>query len=376
MAVVARAAPSLMRTGSAGARLLSTSAPRSAIYSNICETIGSTPVVRINRIAPAGVNLYVKVEKTNPSGSIKDRAALGIIEAAERSGELKPGGTVIEATSGNQGIAMAMVCAQRGYRFVSCMAQIYSVERRKIMRMYGAKVVLTPAKLAGAGMIAKARELAAKHGWYYTAQFENEAQAGYHAQTTGSEILQDFAGLRLDYFVTGYGSGGTFQGVAKMIKAARPETQVVLSETNTAAMIASGESQERRDDGSAASIHPAWHGNAIQGWGPSFIPLLAEQGMQKGFADRLITVSAAEGDETARQMARQEGIFCGTSGGATVASAIKLCNDVPKGSTVLAIVPDTAERYLSTDLFAEIDVDMDAAELEISKSTPYAQLGE
>mmetsp|Transcript_24401 Transcript_24401/g.72766 ORF Transcript_24401/g.72766 Transcript_24401/m.72766 type:complete len:377 (+) Transcript_24401:70-1200(+) len=374
MAAAGRVLPTFGRVGAGGARWLSTSAPRRTLYANICETIGSTPVVKINRIAPAGVNLYVKIERGNPSGSIKDRAALGIIEAAERTGKLKPGGTVIEATSGNQGIAMAMVCAQRGYGFVSCMAELYSVERRKIMRMYGARVVLTPAALAGAGMIAKARELAAKHGWFYAAQFENEAQAGYHAQTTGAEIVRDFAGHPLDYFVTGYGSGGTFQGAARTIKSARPDTQVVLSETDTAAMIASGKGQERREDGSAACIHPAWNGNAIQGWGPSFIPLLAEQGMQRGLADRLVTVSVAEADETARQMARMEGIFCGTSGGATVASAVKLCKEIPSGSTVLAMVPDTAERYLSTNLFGEIDCDMNEAELEISKSTPYAQL--
>jgi len=357
-----------------GKRQLAISVPRLKIYSNILETIGETPVVKLDRLAPPGVNLYAKLEYFNPSGSIKDRAAISMIEEAERSGKLKPGGTVIEATSGNQGIAMAFVCAKKGYKFVSCMAEVYSVERRKIMRMYGAKVVVTPRELAGAGMVAKARELAEAHGWFFSGQFENEAQVDGHASTTGPEILKDFAGRPLDYFVTGYGSGGTFTGAAKVIKTARKDVKIVLAEPEGSEVIGSGIEQKRNADHTPHGTHPAWNAHVIQGWVPSFIPWLVQLGIDKGLADRLISVSAEESDETARQLAALEAIQCGTSGGATMAAALKLCKEVPSGSTVLAMIPDTGERYLSMPLFDPIDADMNDDELAISRSTPSAQL--
>merc|ERR1719181_504098 len=229
------------------ARALGTSSPRNAIYEDITKTIGHTPVVKLNRLAPAGIDLYAKCEYFNPLGSVKDRLAIAIIEAGEKNGKLKPGSTVVEATSGNTGIALAMVCAQRGYNFVSTMAASFSVERRKVMRMLGAKVIVTPAPLGGTGMVLKAEELAEKHGWYLARQFENEANPAYHAQTTGPEILTDFAGLPLDYWVTGYGTGGTFHGAGKVIKQARPDVKIILSEPKAAPLISSGVKQPRKE---------------------------------------------------------------------------------------------------------------------------------
>mmetsp|Transcript_54650 Transcript_54650/g.127227 ORF Transcript_54650/g.127227 Transcript_54650/m.127227 type:complete len:375 (+) Transcript_54650:56-1180(+) len=360
-----------------GRRAIATSAPRRAIYDDITKTIGGTPVVRINRLAPAGVDLFVKCEYFNPLGSVKDRLAIAIIEDAELRGELKPGGTVVEATSGNTGIALAMVCAQRGYNFVSTMAASFSVERRKVMRMLGAKVIVTPAPLGGTGMVLKAEELAAKHGWYLARQFENAANPAYHAQTTGPEILKDFAGRRLDYWVTGYGTGGTFQGAGRVIKEARPEVKIVLSEPKAAPLITSGIKQERKEVlgkwGAPAKGHPAWTAHPIQGWTPNFIPKITEDGLLLKLEDEVITIDGKVAMETAIQLAQKEGIFCGTSGGATVATALEVCKKAPQGSTVLAMIPDTAERYLSTPLFAEIDAEMNEAELEIAKSTPGAQ---
>lgn len=368
----------LSSTPKGGSRWISSSAPRHAIYNNITETIGRTPVVKVNRLAPAGVDLYVKCEFFNPLSSVKDRLAKAIIEDAEKRGELKPGGTVVEATSGNTGIALAMVCAQRGYNFVSTMAASFSVERRKVMRMLGAKVIVTPAPLGGTGMVLKAEELAAKHGWYLARQFENEANPAYHAQTTGPEILSDFAGRRFDYWVTGYGTGGTFQGAGKVIKQARPEVKIILSEPKGAPLITSGIKQERKEVlgkwGAPAKGHPSWTPHPIQGWTPNFIPKITEDGLDLKLEDEIIVVDGKDAMDTAMKLARLEGIFCGTSGGATVATALEVCKKAPAGSTVLAMIPDTAERYLSTPLFADIDADMNAAEAEISKSTPSAQL--
>jgi len=359
-------------------RHISSSAPRCAIYEDITKTIGRTPVVKINRLAPAGVNLYAKLEYFNPLSSVKDRLAIAIIQDAERKGLLKPGGTVVEATSGNTGIALAMVCAQRGYNFVSTMAASFSVERRKVMRMLGAKVIVTPAPLGGTGMVQKAEELAEKHGWYLARQFENEANPAYHAQTTGPEILSDFAGLPLDYWVTGYGTGGTFQGAGKVIKQARPDVKIILSEPKAAPLISSGVKQERKEVlgqfGAPAKGHPAWTPHPIQGWTPNFIPKVTEDGLNLKLEDEIILVDGKDAMDTAMKLARMEGIFCGTSGGATVATALEVCKKAPAGSNVLAMIPDTAERYLSTPLFAEIDAEMNEAEVDISKSTPGAQL--
>lgn len=360
-----------------GARCVFTSAPRKAIYEDITKTIGRTPVVKINRLAPDGIDLYAKCEYFNPLGSVKDRLAIAIIEAGEKSGKLKPGCTVVEATSGNTGISLAMVCAQRGYNFVSTMAASFSVERRKIMRMLGAKVIVTPAPLGGTGMVLKAEELAEKHGWFLARQFETDANPAYHAQTTGPEILSDFAGRRLDYWVTGYGTGGTFHGAGKVIKQARSDTKIILSEPTAAPLITSGTPQPRKEVlgewGAPASGHPAWTPHPIQGWTPNFIPKVCEDGLNLKLADEVLLVDPKVAMDTAMQLAQKEGIFCGTSGGATMAVALDVCKKAPAGSTVLAMIPDTAERYLSTPLFASIDPEMNEAELEIANSTPSAQ---
>lgn len=357
---------------------LATSPARRAIYENITKTIGKTPVVKINKLTPEGVTLYAKLEYFNPLSSVKDRLAIAIIEDGEKKGLLKPGATVVEATSGNTGIALAMVCAQRGYNFVATMAASFSTERRKVMRALGAKVIITPAPLGGTGMVQKAEELAEKHGWFLARQFERDANPAYHAQTTGPEILEDFAQHRLDYWVTGYGTGGTFQGVAKMLKLARPEVKVVLAEPTGAPLVTSGIKQERKEVlgefGAPASGHPSWTPHPIQGWTPNFIPKITEDGLNMNLADEVILVDGQEAIQTALALAREEGIFTGVSGGATVKVALDVCKKAPPGSTVLTMVPDTAERYLTTPLFAEIDADMNDAELEISKSTPVAQL--
>ncbi|CAE8695605.1 unnamed protein product, partial [Polarella glacialis] len=358
-------------------RLIAAAAPRRAIFNNITETIGNTPVVKVNRIAPAGINLYVKCEFFNPLSSVKDRLAIAIIEDAEKSGALKPGGTVVEATSGNTGIALAMVCAQRGYNFVAVMAASFSIERRKVMRMLGAKVIVTPAPLGGTGMVLKAEELAETHGWLLARQFENEANPAYHAKTTGPEIVRDFQGKPLDYWVTGYGTAGTFSGAGGVIKAARPDCKIILSEPKGAPLITSGIKQERKTVlghfGAPAKGHPAWNPHPIQGWTPNFIPLIAEDALAKSLADEILLVDGPEAMQTAKDLARLEGIFCGTSGGATVATALQVARKAPAGSTILAMIPDTAERYLSTPLFADIDAEMNQDEVEIAKSTPSAQ---
>ena len=275
-----------------------------ARFANILETVGNTPVVKVGKLAPAGVDLYVKIEAFNPLGSVKDRLALGVIEDAERRGALKPGQTVIEATSGNTGIGLAMVCAQKGYPLVVTMAESFSVERRKLMRFLGAKVVLTPAPAGGTGMVKKAVELAKTHGWFLTRQFENEANADFHSRTTAREIVNDFAGERLDYWVTGFGTGGTLKGVARVLAKERPETQIVLAEPADAPMVSSGTPQERNADGSPAARHPAWKPHPIQGWSPDFIPKLAGDAVEAGQVHRVITVSTPDAMRWSRQLAR------------------------------------------------------------------------
>lgn len=349
-------------------------APHAQLYDNITQTIGQTPVIRINKLAPEGVELYAKAEYFNPLSSVKDRLAIAIIEDAERKGLLKPGDTVVEATSGNTGIAVAMVCAQRGYKCVICMAQPFSVERRKVMRMLGAKVIVTPAAGKGTGMVAKAEELCEKHGWFLCRQFENEANAAYHASTTGPEILRDFASKGLDYFVTGYGTGGTFQGVSRVLKEARPDTKIVLLEPEAAGLVTSGIETERKETGAPASSHPAFNPHPVQGWTPDFVPLVLEEGLKKELYDDLVTITGPEAIQTAQRLAAEEGIFTGISGGASMAGALKVAAKAPKGSVILTMLPDTSERYLSTPLYADIEAEMNEEELEIAKSTPSFQL--
>jgi len=342
-------------------------------YASIVETIGATPTVRISRLAPAHVDLYVKLEAFNPMGSIKDRLALGVIEAAERSGALKPGQTVVEATSGNTGIGLAMVCARKGYPLVVVMAENFSVERRRLMRFLGARVVLTPAAQKGSGMLAKAVELAETHGWFLCRQFENEANADIHSRTTAREILRDFAGERLDYWVTGFGTGGTLKGVARVLKAERPATRVVVCEPDNSPLLGSGVPQPRADDGSAVGSHPAFRPHLMQGWSPDFVAPLVEDAAADRLIDQLIPVAGSEALRYARDLARREGILTGISGGATFAGALEVCRDAPAGAAVLCMLPDTGERYLSTPLFEDIDNDMNDEELEISRSTPGAR---
>jgi cysteine synthase A len=343
-------------------------------FENILGTVGNTPIVRINKLAPPGVNLFVKVEAFNPLGSVKDRLALGVIEDAERRGTLKPGQTVIEATSGNTGIGLAMVCAQKGYPLVVTMAESFSVERRKLMRFLGAKVVITPAAARGTGMLQKAVELAETHGWFLTHQFENEANADMHSRTTAREIVDAFAGEPLDYWVTGFGTGGTLKGVGRVLAKERPETKVVVCEPAEAPMLASGTKQQQTPDGAPVASHPSWKPHPIQGWSPDFIPKLAGDAAEMGIIDRIITVTGPEAMHCSRELARQEGIFVGTSSGATFAGALQVCRDATKGTTILCMLPDTGERYLSTPLFADVPIDMTEEELRIASSTPSARL--
>ncbi len=343
-------------------------------FQNILGTIGNTPVVRINRLAPPGVNLYAKIEAFNPLGSVKDRLALGVIEAAEQSGQLKPGQTVIEATSGNTGIGLAMVCAQKGYPLVVTMAEQFSVERRRLMRFLGAKVVLTPAAGRALAMVTKAVELANTHGWFLTRQFENEANADIHSRTTAREIIADFKGEKLDYWVTGYGTGGTLKGVSRVLAKEMPDTKIVVCEPEDAPLLGSGIEQARRPDGSAASPHPAFKPHPMQGFTPDFIPKLTADAVDLKVIDRIITVPGAEAIRYAGELARKEGIFVGITAGATFAAALRVCADAPKGANILCMLPDTGERYLSTPLFANVPAEMTPEELEISRSTPSAQL--
>ena len=304
-------------------------------YQNILETVGDTPVVKIGKLAPAGVNLYVKIEAFNPLGSVKDRLALGVIEDAERSGKLQPGQTVIEATSGNTGIGLAMVCAQKGYPLVVTMAETFSVERRKLMRFLGAKVILTPAAERGIGMVNKAIELAQTHGWFLTRQFENEANADMHSRTTAREIVEAFAGERLDYWVTGYGTGGTLKGVARILNKERPDTKIIVCEPADAPMLTSGTPQERKPDGSPTASNPAWKPHPLQGWGPDFIPKLTGDVVEMGVIDRILTISGADAMHWSKQLARKEGIFVGITAGATFAGALRSAAMLPKAQCSL-----------------------------------------
>jgi len=309
------------------------------IYDSILHTIGNTPVVRLNKIAPEGQNIYVKVEAFNPLSSVKDRLAIAIIEDAERRGDLKPGQTVVEATSGNTGIALAMVCAAKGYPFVATMVETFSIERRKIMKAMGAKVILTPAAERGSGMVKRAESLAEEHGWFLARQFENEANPAYHRNTTGPEILRDFAGRELDYWVSGWGTGGTMTGAGEMIKKARPDVQIIVAEPEGAALLSGNE----------------WAPHKIQGWTPDFIPGV----LNKDVADQFVPVNDDESIANARRLASEEGIFTGISGGATVTAALDVAESAPLGSTFCVMLPDTGERYLSTPLFADISEESD-----------------
>ncbi|HJU38947.1 MAG TPA: cysteine synthase A [Tahibacter sp.] len=305
------------------------------IYANILETVGRTPIVRINRLAPAGVEMYVKLEAFNPMSSVKDRLALAIVLDAEAKGLLKPGQMIVEATSGNTGIALAMVCAAKGYQFVSFMVETFSIERRKIMRALGAKVILTPAAERGSGMVKRAEEFAQQHGAFLARQFENPANPAYHRNTTGPEILQDFAGRRLDAFVTGWGTGGTLTGAGEMIRLARPEVEIVVTEPAGASLLAGGE----------------WKPHKIQGWTPDFVPAV----LDRDIAHRIVPVDDATARDTARLLAAQEGIFCGISAGGTFAAALEVAKSAPQGAVILAMLPDTGERYLSTFLFEGVN---------------------
>jgi len=339
--------------------------------SNISEAVGNTPMVKIsNKLCPEGRTIYAKCEYFNPLSSVKDRLALSIIEAAEKDGSLKPGQTVVEATSGNTGIAVAMMCAQRGYPCVITMAEPFSVERRKLMRMLGAKVIVTPKAGKGTGMVEKAKELAEKHGWFLCHQFETDANWKFHYETTGPEICNDLKsiGSNLDYYVTGYGTGGTFHGASKYIKENSPNTKVILAEPGAANLIGSGIQTDRNEDGSPAGSHPAFAAHPIQGWTPDFIPLVLEKGL--GLQDEMVEIPDGAGVETSQALARNEGILTGISGGATMWAAIETAKKAPEGSVIVAMLPDTGERYLSTPLFASIDAEMNEEELEIARSTP------
>ncbi|MGI9524923.1 MAG: cysteine synthase A [Hyphomicrobiaceae bacterium] len=343
-------------------------------YDSVLDTIGNTPTIRVNNLGPKGVNIYVKFEAFNPAGSVKDRLAVNIIEAAERSGALKPGQTVVEATSGNTGIGLAMVCAQKGYPLVVTMADSFSVERRRLMRMFGAKVVLTPRAEKGYGMYRKAVELAKAHGWLLARQFETEANAEIHAATTAQEILGDFDGERLDYFVTGYGTGGTLTGVGRVLRKERPETKIVLSEPANAQLLGSGHVQERDTDGAPNASHPAFEPHPIQGWTPDFIPAVLQESVDQSYYDNLIPVSGTDGVRWARKLASHEGILTGISGGATFAVTIEVAEKADPGTSILCMLPDTGERYLTTPLFEGIPEEMTDEESAISRSTPGYQM--
>ena len=341
-----------------------------ARYDNILQTIGDTPIVRLNKLAPPGVHLHVKVESFNPLGSVKDRMSRAIIEDAERRGTLKPGQTVVEATSGNTGIGLAMVCAQKGYPLVVTMAESFSVERRKLLRFLGARVVLTPAAEKGSGMLNKAIELADAHGWFLCRQFDNEANAEVHTRTTAQEILGDFAGEKLYAFVTGFGTGGTLLGTARGLKAADPTIRVVAAEPDNSPLLGSGQRQPRDAQGAVSASHPQFRPHLMQGWSPDFISGLTEKALADGLVDEIVPVNGNDAMRLARELATQEGIFVGTSSGATLAAALDVARRAPPGSHIVCMLPDTGERYLSTPLFDGIEVDMNPAELELSRSTP------
>jgi cysteine synthase A len=347
---------------------------RTRLYDSILDTVGDTPCIRVNRIAPEHVTVYVKFEAFNPAGSVKDRLALNIIEAAERDGRLKPGQTVVEATSGNTGIGLAMVCAAKGYPLVVTMAESFSVERRKLMRFLGAKVVLTPKAQKGFGMYTKAKELAEENGWFLASQFETSANADIHENTTAREILADFEGQRLDYWVTGYGTGGTVSGVSRVLRKERPDTRIILTEPANAAIVSSGYVNTRNADHQPTESHPDFEPHPIQGWTPDFIPWVLQEAIDNSYYDELIPIPGPEGIAWSRRLAAEEGIFTGISGGSTFAVAMKLAESAPAGSVILVMLPDTGERYLSTPLFEGIEEVMTQEEYAISASTPSAQM--
>lgn len=343
---------------------------RTKPFNDILGTIGSTPVVRINALAPEHIELFVKLEAFNPMGSVKDRMALSVIEQAERDGVLQPGQTVVEATSGNTGIGLAMVCAAKGYPLVLTMSEAFSIERRKILRFLGARVVLTPAHEKGSGMLAKAVELAEAHGWFLVRQFENEANADAHSRTTAVEILEAFGPDGLDYFVTGYGTGGTLKGTGRVLREKSPKTKIVVCEPDNSALLGSGIAQARRPDGTPSESHPNFRPHLMQGWTPDFIPRLTDDAAQMDLIDELVVIDGNHAMEMTRALARREGIFCGISSGATFSGALQVAEKARSGARILCMLPDTGERYLSTPVFDDIPVDMTEAELAISRSTP------
>lgn len=349
---------------------------RGKLYDSVLDTVGNTPCIKINRIAPKNVSVYVKFEAFNPAGSVKDRLAVNIIEAAERDGTLKPGQTVVEATSGNTGIGLAMVCAAKGYPLVVTMADSFSVERRRLMRFLGAKVVLTPRALKGFGMYSKAKDLAETNGWFLASQFETSANADIHENTTAREILADFDGERLDYWITGYGTGGTVSGVSRVLRKERPDTKIILSEPANAAIVASGYVNARNEAHQPTESHPNFEPHPIQGWTPDFIPYVLQEALDNNYYDQLLPVAGADGIAWSRRLAAEEGIFTGISGGSTFAIAMQLAETAPDGTVMLVMLPDTGERYLSTPLFEGIPEDMSDEERAISMSTPTAQMPE
>ena len=347
-----------------------TTSGQGRLYDSVVDTIGNTPCIRVNRLAPEGVTVYVKSEFFNPAASVKDRLAISIIEEAERRGDLKPGQTVVEATSGNTGIGLAMVCAAKGYPLVVTMADSFSIERRKLMRFLGAKVILTPRAEKGFGMYNKAVELAEANGWFLARQFETADNATIHENTTAREVLADFEGQQLDYYVTGYGTGGTVTGVARVLRKERPDTKIILSEPANAQIVGSGHAQERNEDGSPAVSHPEFEPHPIQGWTPDFIPLILQESIDNNYFDELLPVPGPTGIEWAQKLATQEGIMTGVSGGSTFAIAMQVAEKAAPGSVILCMLPDTSERYLSSPLFEGIAEDMTEEETALSKSTP------
>ncbi len=347
-----------------------TTGGRGRRYESVIDTIGDTPCIRINHLAPAHVRLYVKAEFFNPAASVKDRLAVSIIEEAERRGDLKPGQTVVEATSGNTGIGLAMVCAAKGHPLVVTMADSFSIERRKLMRFLGAKVILTPRAAKGFGMYQKAKELADANGWFLARQFETADNAKVHENTTAREILADFAGERLDYWVTGFGTGGTLTGVARVLRKERPDTKIILSEPANAAMVASGVAQQRAAANAPAGSHPTWQPHPIQGWTPDFIPYVLQEAIDKKYFDQLVSVTGPAAIEWSNKLARQEGILTGISGGAGFAAAMQIAEKAAAGSVILCMLPDTGERYLSSPLFEKIAEGMTEEETALSLSTP------
>jgi cysteine synthase A len=347
-----------------------TTAGRGKLYSSILDTIGDTPCVQVKNLAPEGVRLYVKAEFFNPAGSVKDRLAISIIEEAERSGQLQPGQTVVEATSGNTGVGLAMVCAAKGYPFVATMPTSVSIERRKLMRFLGAKVILTPKEDKAMGCYLKAVELAEANNWFLARQFETHANAKIHENTTAQEILADFEGDRLDYWVTGYGTGGTFSGVAKVLREQRPETKIVLSEPANAQLIDSGVIQQRSANGSPVGSHPAFEPHMIQGWTPDFIPAVLQEYIDNNRFDLLVPIEGQEGIEASKMLAQKEGIFTGISGGSTFSVALDIAKNAAPGTVILCMLPDTGERYLSSPLFEGVAEGMDEQEIALSHSTP------